>query len=81
MEKRFYFDSGRNQFSSIKVGEFFTDSDPTKEKVYVYMRIETVFNEGCPLCNVVNLETGKTTIWFDDDRVYPVKSVEIDVKM
>lgn len=81
MEKRIYFDSERSQFSSIKVGEFFTESDPTKDETCVFMRIEPVIQNECILCNAVNLETGNVTTWFDDERVYPVKSVEIDIKM
>ena len=81
MEKRFYFDGERNQFGSIKIGDFFTDGDPIKGEACIYMRIEPVIQDECILCNTVNLETGKVITWFDDERVYPVKSVEIDIKM
>lgn len=81
MEKRIYFDSGRNYFSSIKVGEFFTESDPTKDETCVFMRIEPVIQNECLLCNAVNLETCNVTTWSNEDRVYPVKSVEIDIEM
>lgn len=81
MEKRFYFDSGRDYFGSIKIGEFFTDSDPIEGEAYIYMRIDPIVQEKGKIYNVVNLETGVATTWLDDDRVYPVKSAEIDIKM
>ena len=81
MEKRFYFDYERNQFSSVKVGDFFMDGDPTNRKVYIYMRVEEIIKDGRILCNAVNLETGKTLTWLDDDKVYPVESAEIEVKV
>ena len=81
MEKRIYFDSERNYFGSIAVGDFFTGSDPTYGNAYIYMRIEAVIQEERILCNVVNLETGVTSIWSDNDEVYPVKTAGIEVKM
>lgn len=54
------------KFIEIKTGEAFLDVNDTEA---FCMKIETIFDRDCDFVNAVNLETGSTYTFNDDEEV------------